>query len=352
MKETKTLSKIKLKIKNFHNHSFSSFLYAFLVLLALTLVLFLNVVFLPGDLTLVEKVLQNWDTTDPNLLAVKKGIWQIFATAIAGVGLTIAAIASQSLTKNPLAEGSTLGLVQSSIFGIIFILSFGFVGYLMKYIFATIFSIIAALLIVLVIITTKAKSNNKLILSGLAIGIIFKTLSFIFKVDDKSLESISFTYVLGGAEKISQNSMAVPENSLFSTFALSSILIAIALFLIIINIKSMNLLEIGDQKAKNLGVKVRLSKTISVLAIILSIPASVILVGNIAFLGLFSVHISRWLVKSRNYSKVLPMSIIVSILIASFGFQLTQHINKVNSGLWMTFIGAPYLIFIGMRGLK
>ena len=343
---------IKLKIKKFHNHSFSSLLYGFLVLVSLALVLFLNFVFLPGDLILVQKVLQNWDTTDPSLLAVKKGIWQICATIIAGIGLSIAAIASQSLTKNPLAEGSTLGLVQSSIFGIIFVLSFGFVGYLMKYIFATIFSMIAALLIVLVIVTTRTKSNNKLILSGLAIGIIFKTLSFIFKIDDKSLESISFTYVLGGAEKISQNSMAVPENALFSTLVFSSILIAVALLLIIINIKSMNLLEVGDQKARNLGVKVKLSKSISVLAIILSIPASVILVGNIAFLGLFSVHISRWLVNSRNYSKVLPMSVIVSTFIASLGFQLTQHIPKVNSGLWMTFIGAPYLIFIGMRGLK
>jgi len=47
--------------------------------------------------------------------------------------MTLAAIATQSLTKNPIAEGSTLGLVQAGIFGIIFALTFGMTELAFRY---------------------------------------------------------------------------------------------------------------------------------------------------------------------------------------------------------------------------
>ena len=95
-----------------------------------------------------------------------------------------------------------------------------------------------------------------------------------------------------------------------------------------------------------------LTRVLNVIIVLLVLPATVIIVGNMAFLGLFAVHAGRWIMKSRNYKKVLPASLLIGMLMSSIGLQLTEHIPQINSGLWMTFIGAPYLIYIGIKGLK
>jgi len=134
---------------------------------------------------------------------------------------------------------------------------------------------------------------QKIILAGLAIGIIFKTLTFIFKSGEQSSNVVSFAYVLGGAESISGEPKAVGHDQ-FSTFLLISfILIAFAVLVSVINIKGMNLLEIGDERAKNLGSSVKLTRILDVVIVLLALPAAVIVVGNMAFLGLFSVHLAR-----------------------------------------------------------
>ena len=345
--------KVFNKIKNFNKLTWAPIAYAILLLVLLVFGIYLNLLFIQGSFKDIWTVMTNWNDIPVSLVPIRISLWNLFATLIAGIGLSIGAIAAQSLTRNPLAEGSTLGLVQASIFGILFIVSFGFTGFLMKYTFAIIAGLIGALLIVVVIFFTKSKtSSNKIILAGLAIGIIFKTLSFIFKIGDKDSEALSYAYVLGGAESISSNPLAVPADYLNDTLLYSSLLIAAGLIITIVNVKGMNLLELGDERAKTLGGKILLTRILSILTLILVIPASVMIIGNLAFLGLFSVHIARWITRSRNYMKVLPLTILISLVIASLGFQMTQHFPEVNSGLWMTFVGAPYLIYVGLKGVK
>ena len=349
----------------FHNKWFAPIVYAILAMAFLVMIVFLNVYFMAdGKYTLKQSfhVLTHWDdyTTSGTGLgteALKKIHAQWFnvaATILGGLGMTLAAVVTQSLTRNPIAEGSTLGLVQAAIFGLLFALSLGASTLVFKYLFMTISAFVGAGLLTIFIIFNKKNGSGpqKIILAGLAIGIIFKTLSFIFKAGDQNANSVSYAYVLGGAESISGNNLTIGLDNLSITLLVSSILIFSGLVLAIINIKGMNLLEIGDERAKNLGSSVLRTRIINVIIVVLTIPATVIIVGNMAFLGLFSVHATRWLMRSRNYKKVLPISLIVGMLLSSLGLQLTEHIPSINSGLWMTFIGAPYLIYIGIRGLK
>lgn len=351
---------VKAAYGKFHNNVYAPIFYGVVLLALLAGGVLINLILIPGPLAKAWDVMLHWNVSDndpialdPERVVIQKGLWQVGATLVAGMAMALGAIAAQSLTRNSLAEGSTLGLVQGAIFGIIFIISMGFTGFLMRYLFAIIFSFVGALLVVLIIFVTKSKStNNKIILAGLAIGIVFKTLSFVFKEGDKTLSSINFAYVLGGAEAISNNSHTNPQDYLNDSLMWSTILVAVAMLVTIINIKGMNLLELGEDRAKTLGSKPMLTKGLAVLTIALAIPAGVVLVGNLAFVGLFSVHIARWFVKSRNYAKVMPITILVAMLIASFGLQLSQHIPSVNSGIWMTFVGAPYLIYVGLKGVK
>ena len=353
---------------HFHNKWFAPVIYAILAMVFLTMTVFLNIYFMAnGKYTLQQSfhVLTNWadftwKTSSGTVLdaeAVKEIHRQWFnvaATILGGLGMTLAAVVTQSLTRNPIAEGSTLGLVQAAIFGLLFALALGASSLVFKYLYMTIFAFVGAGLLTLFIIFNKKNGSGpqKIILAGLAIGIIFKTLSFIFKAGDQNANAVSYAYVLGGAESISGESLTIGYDKMNITLLISSILIFSGLVLAVINIKGMNLLEIGDERAKNLGSSVLRTRIINVIVVVLVIPATVIVVGNMAFLGLFSVHATRWLMRSRNYKKVLPISLVVGMLLASVGLQLTEHIPSINSGLWMTFIGAPYLIYIGIRGLK
>ena len=358
--------------KSFHDKWFAPLIYTILAIVFLVMVIFLNVYFMAGGKYTLNQsfhVLTHWGDiewknaagsdafgaqTGEVIKELHRQWFNVAATILGGLGMTIAAVVTQSLTRNPIAEGSTLGLVQAAIFGLLFALSLGASTLVFKYLYMTIFAFAGAGLLTLFIIFNKKNGSGaqKIILAGLAIGIIFKTLSFIFKTGDQNANAVSYAYVLGGAESISGESLALSYNKLNTTLMISSILILVGLVLAVVNIKGMNLLEIGDERAKNLGSSIMRTRIINVIVVVLVLPATVIVVGNMAFLGLFTVHATRWLLKSRNYKKVLPVSLIIGMLMASLGFQLTEHIPSINSGLWMTFIGAPYLMYIGIRGLK
>lgn len=116
--------------------------------------------------------------------------------------------------------------------------------------------------------------------------------------------------------------------------------------------KALTIIELGDENAKQLGVKVKTIKVVSILIMIITIPSAIIIVGNLAFVGLFSAHLSRYLFKTRDYRVIILPSILIGSSIGLFGFFMSNFIPQVNSGLWMTFIGAPFIIYAGIRGLK
>lgn len=360
--------------QKFHKKFYAPLIYALLVCAFLSLIIFLNIIFMAKgqyNLTQINWVLSHWNAFEENDIgvtgqifdALKRGWYTVFATTIGGLGMTLAAVSAQSLTRNPLAEGSTLGLIQASIFGVVFsiwiastfnVLTTGISEIFAKFGFAIIFAVINALFLLLFIVTTKRSQlkAQKIILAGLAMGIIFKTLTFIFKANNGNLNVVSYVFVLGGAETVANEPLAMRIDDMSLSLIISAIAIGIALILVLFNIKGMNLLEIGDERAKNLGSSVLLTRILNIIIVLLALPSSVILVGNMAFLGLFAIHAARWMSSSRNYFKVLPLSLLIGIAMANLGMQLTNHLPQINSGIWMTFIGAPYLIYIGIRGLK
>lgn len=280
---------------------------------------------------------------------ISYGIWACVATIVASTGLAVSGLVVQSLTKNPLADASTLGFIQGGIFALLVALVIGWSAYYLKFIAVVIgIAISTALLVAIISFSRGRATNSKIILAGLAIGIVFKTFAFLVRKGDKFLNSVSYNYTMGGAETVN----ASIGNNQWQILLISSCLIIGSLLIFFVISRSLTLLELGDEKAKQLGVKVKLTKILSIVVVIISVPSAVLIVGNLAFIGLFSAHLSRYLFKTRNFTMLLLPSILIGITIASFGLFLTNFIPSVNSGIWMTIIGAPYLIYAGIRGVK
>ena len=282
--------------------------------------------------------------------AIQRSIWIIMGMIVGGMGLAVTGAISQSLTKNPLADASTLGTINATIFLLIISFAIGWISFALQYIFAIIGGVVAALLLVLILTLSKGKFNkSKIILIGLALSIAFKTLAFFFWHSDRGVGSAYSSYIIGGAEKIygGQTYMPYPWITLF----ISSILIVAGTIVAIINSKGMSVTELGDEKAKNLGISIIRVRTLNIISLVLLVPASVIIVGNLAFIGLIATHIVRIAFKTRDYKKIIPLTALVGIVIALLGLTLNILIPKMPSSIWTTIIGAPMLVYLGWRKL-
>lgn len=283
-------------------------------------------------------------------------VWISLASILSGIALSIAGCVTQSLTKNPLADSGTLGIVNATVFMVViaFALKFNVAETFNKYhltktdiviLFAFAGGILSSLMLfILVFGANKKLSYIKITLAGLAIGIFFNTITYYIRIQSSSGSQINFLYVLGGAENIFNTHVES-----YKILWISAILILIGVSLAYLVSHKLTLIEIGDEKAKNLGTAIIPIKIIAIISTIFCIAPSIMLVGNVAFVGLFTPHIIRKIFSTRDYRIVMPLSALLGAILTSFGVVLFREVQYVNSSIWMTIIGAPTLAYVGWR---
>ncbi|MCV3753976.1 FecCD family ABC transporter permease [Ureaplasma zalophigenitalium] len=276
-------------------------------------------------------------------------VWSSIAIMLVGVALSTAGCITQTLTRNPLADPSTLGIVSATVFMVVLAISFDFRMYQQKIGFAFIGGGVAALMLLgMVFMSKQKKSFLKMTLAGLATGVFFNTVSYFIRSSEESASSANMLYILGGPENILKaNGFAD-----FKLLWISAVIIVFGFIISMLISHKLSLLDLGDEKAKNLGSSVVYIKMIAILATILLIAPSILLAGNVAFVGLFTPHIVRKVFGVRDYRIVIPLSGSVGALITALGLILTREIPSINSSIWMHFIGAPTLAYVGWVNWK
>ncbi|WP_031488828.1 FecCD family ABC transporter permease [Ureaplasma canigenitalium] len=267
------------------------------------------------------------------------------ASILSGIALAFAGCITQSLTRNPLADASTLGIVHASVFMVVLAFSRGLITEAQLYGFAFIGGIISAVMLFALVFGGRNKVGYiKMTLAGLAIGVFFNTITYYIRVEDGYSAKINLLFVFGGAENIIK---AYEYTDFFRILWISTILIAIGVITSIIISHKLTIIEVGDDKAKNLGTNVITIKVVSIIATMFLIPPAILLVGNVAFVGLFAPHIIRKVFSIRDYRLVMPLSAALGAIITSVGVVLFRETTYINSSIWMTIIGAPVLAYVG-----
>ncbi len=122
----------------------------------------------------------------------------------------------------------------------------------------------------------------------------------------------------------------------------------IGLILAFMCIKSANALQLGDEMAKNLGVRVNASRIcLSAVSAFLA-AATVSEVGMISFVGLCAPHIARMLVGS-DYKALLPTSILTGSLIVLVADTVGRSIipgTEIPVGVMMAVFGGPFFLYM------
>ena len=260
-----------------------------------------------------------------------------------GAGLSISGVAMQSLFKNPMASPSILGLSSGASFGASISIAFGIgaiFGSLSTPMMAFIFCMLTMLLVYGLSVTRYGTPVTLLLLSGVAVGAFFSGLtSFIqYIVEPDILQGVVY-WTLGSFSRSSWSSVyyGVPT-------------IVVGIILIAMCHKELNLISLGEEQAKTLGINIRRTRIMLLIGTSMCVGGSVAIAGVIGFVGLIIPHVCRALV-GPNHSVLIIVSIFTGAIFMIIMDCTCRYLGEIPVGVLTSLLGAPFFIYI-MRKKK
>ena len=116
----------------------------------------------------------------------------------------------------------------------------------------------------------------------------------------------------------------------------------------------LNLLNLGDDVANALGVRVSIARTLGIVLVALLTGAAVAGAGPIGFVGLVVPHLVRSLT-GPDYRWVLPCSALAGATLLLFADVIGRVIarpGELQVGITLAFVGAPFALHILRKGTK
>ena len=273
---------------------------------------------------------------------------RVLMAIIAGAGLAVGGATMQSVVKNPLADPYLTGISSGAVFGVSVALVMGFTlgssigqyGIVMN---AFVFGLIPVWVIVMVSRFTNM-SPATMILAGIAISYLFRALSTLLLVG-ADVETISRAYIW---------QIGTLQNATWDGLLLMFIITTIGALFLMISSRKLNLLTLGDESAKSLGLDAEGFRVLCLIVISIITASIVAFTGLIGFVGLVVPHIARMALGSDN-KYVIPTSVILgaALLLATDTFaRIAIYPNELPVGIVMSFIGGPLFLLLIIRQKK
>jgi len=281
-----------------------------------------------GDINTIEKLHNTivWDIRLPRI---------ILAVTV-GIALATAGAVFQGCFRNPLVEPYILGVSSGAAFGA----ALGIVFpqfFLSIQISAFIFASIAVFTAYSLARVRGKTPVVTLILAGVIVGSIFMALVSIMKYisDDTALREIVF-WLMGGFYYAGWADVKLITPIVFIGFAT-----------IWLMGWKLNILSMGDEEARTLGVNPEKYKIIVITIATLISALSVSAVGIIAWVGLMMPHAAR-MILGPDHRFMIPMAALMGAmyLILCDTLARTLTTSEIPVGIITSIIGAPYLIYL------
>ncbi len=286
------------------------------------------------------------ETTDPLLATV---LWnvrlpRVLAAIVVGAGLAAAGATYQGLFRNPLVSPDLLGVsVGASLGAVIGI-------FLSLPVFAIQLAAFAGgLLAVLVVTIIGALVRERdpvltLVLAGIAIqALIGAGISLIKVLADPYDQLPAITYWLLGSM------------TAITRFDVLSILPAVILGLVPLVLLRwrMNILTLGDEEAKTLGVDTLKTRIVLIAGATLVTAATVSVTGIVGWIGLVIPHIARMLV-GPDFRRLLPAAMMLGAAYLIVVDMLARSIAdiEVPLGILTAMVGAPFFLWLLIAGKR
>ena len=267
-------------------------------------------------------------------------IWDIRITRIllaAAVGTALASSGAvyQGVFRNPLIEPYILGVSSGAAFGAALAVVFKF-PFSLQFL-AFVFGMLAVFLTYSISRINGQTPLVTLILCGVIVGGLFSALVSIFQYvgSEEQLKKLVF-WLMGGLYHATWKDIRVIMP-----------LVIIGFLIMWLHSWKLNVLSLGEEEAKTLGVKTERVKLVLMITSTAITAVSVSMAGIIGWVGLMIPHTARLLV-GPDHRFLLPLSGILGaiFLIISDTLARTISTGEVPIGIITSILGAPYLLYL------
>ncbi|MUK90276.1 iron chelate uptake ABC transporter family permease subunit [Ornithinibacillus sp. L9] len=263
---------------------------------------------------------------------------------IAGGALAVAGVVLQTVTKNPLASASTLGIHSGTYFAVVCATVLFPTALIGNGIVAAFLGGISTFLLVFILSGGNNASPVRMVLAGMIVTFLFSSLTSVLQI---FYENETAGLFLWGSGTLIQNNWSGVQFSLP--------IVTIGFFVLLAMSYKLDTLTLGDDVAIALGQQVSRIKFISVILAVLLTSVTVSVVGPIGFVGLVAPHIIK-LIGYRKHFPLLVASFIwganVLLLADILARIIDPSFSELPVGAITALIGAPWLIYLVLRMKK
>ncbi|MWW25533.1 FecCD family ABC transporter permease [Algibacter lectus] len=332
-----------------------TYTYSFLAL-ALTLVLCFFVNISLGSVSIPLKAVFN-SLLNSN---VEQQSWQhiilnyrlpkAITAIIVGSGLGISGLLMQTLFRNPLAGPFVLGISSGASLGVaLVILGSGVFGGVLASLFVSKWGIVIAaslgsFLVLLAVLMFSIRVRDTMAI--LIIGLMFASITAAI---------VSVLSYFGSAEQLQQYvfwGFGSLGNLSWSDLTIFLIIYVLGILASLCSIKSLNTLLLGENYAKSLGLNIKKSRLIIIIATSLLAGTITAFTGPIAFIGLAIPHLTRQIFNTSNHKILLPAVFLLGgivMLVCDSIAQLPNSDYTLPINAITALIGAPVVIWLLVR---
>lgn len=267
---------------------------------------------------------------------------RVLVSALVGASLTLAGILIQGLTRNPLSSPSILGINSFASFfvcmAIVFNSSFVGMGLLIPGFLGTILGALS--LYFLAKILQGDIYPERLILAGICQGFLMTSLTNLVVIMDESNTQGLLFWLLGGVD----GKNWVEAKVLLSTF-LPGFLLSILMM------KKFDVLILGDEAAKSLGLNPSGLRLIGFFICSILVAGAVVTCGPLSFIGLIVPHVGKKIAgdslkRSLVFTTVLGSTFLVYADLLS---RTLQFPYETPVGIISGVVGALYFLNLSIR---
>ena len=274
---------------------------------------------------------------------------RIVIAALVGIGLAMAGVVLQGITRNGLADPGILGINSGAGAAVVIFMFFfqvklmtasleSWMAIMMMPIFGFVGGTLAAALIFIFAMKNGHLDMQRLILTGIAINSGFGALSMYFtlKMNEKDFE----------AAAVWMNGSIYNANWIFVLAMLPWLII----FGFYVYKKShlLDYFQLEESSITSLGINVEKEKIKLLLASVALVSACVSVSGSIGFIGLMAPHIARQLVGIRHRF-IMPVSALIGAALLVFSDYIGKSVfapSELSVGIVVSIIGIPYFLYL------
>lgn len=264
--------------------------------------------------------------------------------ALTGAALGGSGAAYQGVFRNPLADPYLLGIASGAGLGAIAAMTLRWPDTPLSFLAVPAASFLGALVTVAVVYSLarvgQTAPTTTLILAGVAVGAFATAVTTYLMLRAGNEMRRAVVWMLGGY-------------ALGGWLPVVTMLPYVALGVVILSLlgRPMNVLQFGDDQARQMGLNVDRLKMVLIVTASLVTAAAVAFSGVIGFVGLVVPHVVR-LLWGSDYRHLTPLAVLMgaaSLLLADIAARTVIAPQELPVGVVTALVGAPFFLYLLKR---